>query len=248
MRFLLSFFLVGAATLHAESEINFSIQGRTYALTGGYAVISQKNGHAQIMIAARDANAKAQIAITAELAGPQLDQTIEVSTEYNPISAIIVNPHGIYSVVPQVSLARDDFMRYTVREEVNTGDMEDDPTDRLHERAAECRHGFTAACRKHLHDKGAKRQKIKVVYKKQPPTWVGKSRAERVKTGDGIIQEKKYRDTYFTLRLTPVMLANKVVSVSGSFGGVVLFNAGMNQGVRMPIQNGSFSLQVKYVP
>lgn len=231
----------------AEYSAEFTIGSKVYQLTGGYAVVTQKNGKAQLMIGVRDATAKAQFAITAELPNPTLDAVTELSTEFNLVSAIIVNPKGVYSVVPHVNLARDDFMTYTVKEELDTGELEDDPTDRPHERIRECREGFTHTCQKLAGQQRLKKRKVKVRYRKHRPTWVGKSRKERIDSGDGIHKDNKYKDTSFVLRLTPVIVDGKLTAVTGTFAGVVVYNEGLNPVQKTTIQNGKFSMQVQNV-
>lgn len=232
----------------AEYSAEFKIGGKLYQLSGGYAVLIQKGGKTQLMLAVRDATAKAQFAITAELPEGALASVTELSTELHPLTAVIVNTKGIYSVMPQVNLARDDFMTYTAKEEIDTGEMEDDPKDRPHERIHECRAGLTATCQKLAQEHRTRRKKFRVRYKKHKPTWIGKSRSERIQSGDGVHKDSKYEDTSFVLRITPVIVDGKLTAVNGTFAGVVVFNEGMNPAQKTAVQNGKFSMQVQNAP
>lgn len=246
MRILVGIFLAFCGpALMAEYSAEFKIGGKLYQLTGGYAVITQKNGKTQLMLAVKDGTAKAQFAVTAELPDGALGNTTELSTELHPLSAVIVNPKGIYSVIPHVNLARDDFMIYNAKEEIDTGELEDHPKDRPHERIHECRQGYTERCLKLAKEQRAKKKKIRVHYRKHGPTWVGKSRKERIDSGDGVHKDNKYKDTTFTLRLTPVIVDGKLTAVNGTFAGVVVYNEGLNPAQKATIQNGKFSMQVK---
>lgn len=245
MRTAIAIFLSAIfAAAYAEPGINFSVGGKQYRLKGGHAVVNKVKGRTQLILAVRDTTSKAQIAITAEIPDGALDKPLELTSELHLLSAVIVNTRGIYSIVPQVTLARDDFMRYVKKEEIQTGEMEDDPHDRPQDRIAECREGLTEHCHRLMHKHRRKKPKIKVRYSTHGPTWVNKSRSERIATGDGIMREEKYRDTSFILRLTPVVAGGKVTSITGSFAGIMTFNEGMNPAVKMPVQSGEIELQV----
>lgn len=229
----------------ADAGMGFTLSGRQYQLQGGQAVLNTVKGRTQLILAVRDIQSKAQIAITAEIpAGALNGAPLELSADLYPVSAVIVNAKGIYSVVPHVTLARDDFMQYTKKEEIVTDEAEDDPHDRPQDRLVECRREMNEHCMKLMQQHRLKRKKVRVKYSKHGPTWVGKSRAERIATGDGIMREEKFKDTSFILRLTPVMNGNKVTQFTGSFAGVMVYNEGMNPAIKLPVQNGTIDLQV----
>lgn len=238
-------FLFLLNTLWAEGNISFRIGSRDYQLSGAHGILAKRKGRTQIIIAAKDAQHKTQFALTAELpadlAGP-----VELTPDVAPLTAMIVNTQGMYSFIPQVTLARDDFMRYTKKEEIVTGELEDDPEDRPEERLDECRRGSLRECLQAVKAKRRRRPKIKVRYFRQGPTWVGKSREERILQGDGVAVEKKYSDTSLVVRIIPVLVNGKVTSLTGSFAGVVVYNAGMGAATRVPLQGGAFSVTVKH--
>jgi len=238
---------VFCATLWAEGNISFRIGQRDYQLTGAHAVLTKRAGKTQLIIAAKDTQQKAQFALAAELSG-ELAGPVELTPDTAPITATIVNARGIYSFVPHVTLARDDFMRYTKKEEIATGELEDDPEDKPEQRLEECRQGMTRDCQEAIKIKRRRRQKVKVRYTKHAPTWVGKSREERVTQGDGVAVEEKYRDTSLVVRLTPVLVNGKVTSLTGSFAGVVVYNEGLNSATKVPLQGGAFSVTVQGTP
>lgn len=235
--------------LAADPDISFSIGGKQYQLTGGHAVVTTKKGKTQLIVAVKDLTAKAMFAITAELPPRALESPQELTSEYNALSLVLMNQKGVYSLVPHTTLARDDFMRYHAKEEIITDEMEDDPDDHNTEKLQACgNHNHPELCRKITNEKRRKRHKIRVEYKKHAPTWVAKSRDERIKTGDGVMREEKYRDTLFILRLNPVIENGKLMRLNGTFGGVVLYNEGMTPAVKTPIQGGQFSVKVQNVP
>jgi hypothetical protein len=220
-RLFLSFSLL-SGFIYADAQIAFTVGGRVYELTGAQALLKQKDGKAKILIGAKDTTTKAMIAITAEIPTSSLDSEQILTTEFTPLSLVIVNARGIYNIAPSVTLARDSFMRYTKREEVDTGELEDDPEDRHHERADECR-------QKH----------------RDGPTWVGKTREERIASGDGVMREEKYRDTLLQLHLKPVKSNGRVIQFTGTFSGTVLFNEGMSNAVKVQVSGGTFDVPVQ---
>lgn len=231
-------------SLAADGSIAFDLAGRHYELTGAHGVLTKRNGKTQLIVAAKDTGQKVQFALTAELPG-ELTSPMELTAEITPLSTAIVNSRGIYSFVPHVTLSRDDFMRYTKKEEIATGELEDDPEDRPEERLEECRRGNVRECNQAVKEKRRRRPKIKVRYTKHAPTWIGKSRQERIEQGDGVAVEEKYRDTSLIVRIHPVLVNGKVVSLSGSFAGVVVYNEGLNAATKVPLQGGAFSVTVK---
>lgn len=229
----------------ADAGMGFTIHGRQYQLQGGQAVVNIVKGRTQLILAVRDVQSKAQIAITAEIpAGALTGAPLELTADLHPVSAVIVNVKGIYSLAPHVTLSRDDFMQYVKKEEIVTDEVEDDPHDRPQDRLAECRQNLNENCLKLMHAHRHKRKKVRVKYSKHAPTWVNKTRSERIASGDGIVREEKYKDTSFILRLTPVIHGGKVTQVTGSFAGVMVYNEGMNPAVKLPVQNGKIDLQV----
>lgn len=236
------FFALFSGYLYADAQIAFTVGGKVYELTGAQALLQQKDGKAKILIGAKDTTTRAMIAITAEIPSSSLDNEQILTTEFTPLSLVIVNTRGVYNIAPSVTLARDSFMRYTKREEVDTGELEDDPQDTLHERAEECRQKHRDSCEHHGR---RKRRKIRSVYRQHGPTWVGKTRAERIATGDGVMREEKYRDTTLQLQLKPVKSGGRVIQFTGTFSGTVLFNEGMNNAVNVQISNGVFNVPVQ---
>jgi hypothetical protein len=247
LRAVVFFCSVLCAALWAEGSISFRIGGRDYQLTGAHAVLTKRGGKTQLIIAAKDTQQKVQFALAAELAG-ELAGPVELTPDTAPITATIVNARGIYSFVPHVTLARDDFMRYTKKEEIATGELEDDPEDKPEQRLEECRQGMTRDCQEAIKIKRRRRQKVKVRYTKHAPTWIGKTREQRIAQGDGVAVEEKYRDTSLVIRITPVLVNGKVESLTGNFAGVVVYNEGLNSAIKVPLQAGAFSVTVKEAP
>jgi hypothetical protein len=228
-----------------EGGVSYQIAGKSYALSGAQAALVKRHGKLQLVIGVKDQAARSQLAITAELDANSLDAPVDLNSDFSAVSAVIVNTQGIYSVAPHVTLARDEFMRYTKKEEIETNETEADPDDRSFEDRKECGNGMTDACLRAKHAHGRRRKKVRVRYVQHGPTWVGKSRQQRIDTGDGIMREEKYRDTSFMVRLTPVHVNGKLVRLDGTFAGVLIYNEGMKPGTRIPLQNGQFSVRVE---
>lgn len=243
------FSILASAVSAGEGTFTYQLAGKNYTLNGGTAAIQQKNGKLRLVIGVKDQVARGQLAITAELPTATFTNALELNSELAAISAIFVNTQGIYSVAPHITLARDDFMRYTKKEEIETSETEEDPDDFSHRHLSECTNGASDACARVQQNHGKRRRKkIRVRYVKHAPTWVGKTRSERIASGDGIMKEEKYRDTSLVVRLTPVLLNGKVVRIDGTFAGVLIFNEGMKPGVRKTLQNGQFSVGVQSTP
>lgn len=86
----------------------------------------------------------------------------------------------------------------------------------------------------------------KTHYRSELPEWHRLSRAERVKRGAGIIRNGAFRDTLFTLRISPVITDGRVVSIAGSFAGRVLADIQRPNEILTLIQSGSFVVPVTY--
>jgi hypothetical protein len=259
LRICLLFFLGATAAVYADPNLSFRIGGRHYQLSGAQAVMTTKHGKLQLVIAARDTTKKSMFAITAELPQNAFDAVQEVSAEFHPVSLVIMNTKGVYSLAPHVTLARDDFIRYTKKEQFTTDQMEDDPDDRPENRIPDCQKNtinntaeqksanrFSDACERLRMQNRRKRKKVLARYTKHAPSWINKSRAERIASADGVMRENKYQDTMFVLRLTPVKAGGKLTGISGTFSGIVVYNQGMSPAVKTPLQNGSFSVQVAH--
>lgn len=237
------FFLVTAA-LNADGSVSFDVGGRAYRLAGAQGLLAKRAGRTQLVVAVKDTQQKTQFALTAELPG-DLEGPIELTSEIAPLTAVIVHARGVYSVVPHVTLSRDDFMRYTKKEEFVTGEMEEDPEDRPEERLDECRRGKSRDCQQAVRERRRRRPKVRMRYTQHAPTWLGKRREQRLAQGDGVVVEERYRDTAFTVRLHPIIVAGKVTGLSGNFAGVVVQNEGPGPAARLPLKHGAFSVTVK---
>lgn len=233
-----------------EGTITFTLDGKTYSLADAKTALIQKSDKTQLIIGVTDRNARVQFALTAELSSFTTPQ--QLSTEANSISLTVITTKGMYSVVPTVTLARDDFMQYVHRKEIETGEMEDDPNDQPEERDPRCRSEHntlqlqSAQRIAHEHCKQKRRKKVRVEYVQKPPTWINKTREERLRTGDGVMQEKQYADTYFQVNLTPTVVDGKITQLVGSFGGTVRFAEGQFKGRTVRLSAGTFTVPVTY--
>ncbi|MBV6494715.1 MAG: hypothetical protein LDLANPLL_02752 [Turneriella sp.] len=254
---LLAALLITTGAIYADGTLDFTLDGKAYSLTGAQTALVQKNNKLQLVIGKTDKTQRIQFALNIEL--PELKAPVTLTSENNAISLVVISTTGMYSVIPHTSLAHDDFMRYIRRKEVVTGEMEDDPTDKPEERIPECwpRHHHAPHietanrfnkdyCNKLIKRQRKQRRKVRVEFVEEAPTWVNKTREQRIATGDGIMREKQYENTLFQVNLVPTVVDGKITALTGSFGGVIRFVEGPNRAREVLLSNGSFIVPVTY--
>ena len=74
------------------------------------------------------------------------------------------------------------------------------------------------------------------------------SRRDRLNTGAGVIENGAFRDTHFTLQLTPNVVNGKVVSYQGSFSGSGRFAPQASNGEIRLLSGGEFHVRVEHAP
>ena len=88
---------------------------------------------------------------------------------------------------------------------------------------------------------------MKSEYHRVKPRWHEMSRADRLKHGEGVIQNNSFRNTFFALRLVPVLSQGQVVSYTGTFSGAGRFSNSISGGEIRPVERGEFHIKVENV-
>lgn len=233
IRFLLiTFAAFSGAWALAPGELSFTLGGKSYTTQNARAVIQTKGGKTRVMVAVKDISQRFMLVLTADLAPGDEGKPLQLTTDTAALGVTLRTAQGSLAVLPRLQLAKITDTTYSERVEVDTGELEDEP-------------GQQADHHKDGHHK-RKRRKIRTEYRRVKPRWHTMSRAERLSTGEGVIENAAFRDTFFSLRLIPVKVGEKVVSYEGSFAGVGRFSQSISGAESKPLQNGVFNVQVEY--
>jgi hypothetical protein len=217
-----------------EGELKFSIGGKQYVTTNAQGLVQIKKGKARIYIAVKDIESRFMLVLTADVPQGQETQQLNLNTADSSLTASLRTRNGTFAVMPQVQLAKvDQQISYVESTHVDTGELEDDTDDKADKHSGE-------RTRK-------KRKKIRSEYKRVKPRWHTMNSKERIKSGEGVIENNSFRDTYFALQLTPVLSQGKVVSYSGTFAGSGRFSNTVSGSEVRPIKNGVFRVRVENV-
>jgi hypothetical protein len=239
-RFVLTLLISSAgAWALGEGELRFDLAGKSYSTAKAKGAVFVKNGKSRIFIGVKDATNKFILTFTADIPNGDEVRPLNLTTEDSSLAVSLRTTQGSLAVLPQVQLAKNTDITYMERVDVISSEMEDDPDDRDYPGT----HGH-----KNGHYKKRQRRKVRSEYRRVKPRWVGKSKAERMRLGEGIIQNKSFRDTYFSLQLTPVLSQGKVVSYTGSFSGTGRFSRSISGAEIKPISNGVLNVGIEYAP
>lgn len=229
------FFAVGFNLAALPSgELRFQLGDRSYATTNALAAIEKKGANRRVTVAVKDIAQRFLFILTVDLpAGNEL-KPLELSTATDAVSLVLRTQQGSLAVLPQIQFAKPTDEMYSERVEVDTGELEDDPTVNTQRSSA--------------HDtvKKRRRHKKRVEYRRVKPRWHTMSREEKLQTGEGVIRNGSFANTSFRVRLVPVVSQGKVVSYEGSFGGVGRFSNSVSGAHLKSIQGGVFNVQVQY--
>jgi hypothetical protein len=218
-----------------QGELKFAIGGKQYQTSQAQGMVQPKKGKSRIMIAVKDATAHFMLVLTADVDSGQEKLPLFLNTADSSLTATLKTRQGALAVMPQVQLARvDPRIEYVEVTHVETSETEDDPEDHA-------THGNNGHHRR-------KRRKMRAEFKRVKPRWHTMDKKERLKTGEGIIENKAFRDTYFTLQLVPVLSQGKVVSYTGSFSGTGRYSGSIAGAEVRSISNGVFNVKVENVP
>ncbi len=217
-----------------EGELKFSIGGKQYATTNAQGLVQVKKGKARIYIAVKDIESRFMLVLTADVPQGQETQQLNLNTSDSELTASLRTRNGTFAVMPQVQLAKiDPQISYVESSHVETGELEDDPEDKADKHSG-----------KHTIKK---RKKMRSEYKRVKPRWHTMTHKERVKSGEGVIENNSFRETHFALQLTPVLSQGKVVSYTGTFAGSGRFSNTVSGSEVRPIKNGVFRVRVDNV-
>lgn len=217
-----------------QGELQFAVGGKQYHTTQAQGMVQPIKGKSRIMIAVKDATARFMLILTADVDSGQEKLPLFLNTADSSLTATLKTRQGALAVMPQVQLARvDPRIEYVEVTHVETGETEDDPEDHV-------RHSNQGHQRK-------KRKKLRAEYRRVKPRWHTMDKKERLKSGEGIIENHTFRDTYFTLQLVPVISGGKVVSYTGNFSGTGRYSGSVSGAEVRSISNGAFNVKVENV-
>ncbi len=237
MRLLLFTFLaVGGAFALPEGRLQFALGSKTYATQHATALLQKKGEKTRILIAVKDIEERFLLVLTADVAKGDEIKPLQLTTVDGSLALTLRTQQGTLAVLPATQLAKPTADTYCERVEVDTGQWED---------LAENGKGDDRNGERHLLKK---RRKIRAEYRRVKPRWQQMSREDRIRTGEGIIANRAFEDTYFTLTLTPLLQGDKVVSYQGSFSGTGRFSRSISGAEVKPIENGMFHVKVEYAP
>lgn len=225
---------VNAAFALAEGELHFTLGGRHYKTQNAVALLQQKREKVRVMIAVKDIEQRFLLVLTADLAKGDELKPLQLTTVDDALALTLRTPRGVLAVLPAIQLAKPTADLYSERLVVDSGQWEDDPEDRA------------AGERNQAGHWRKRRRKIRTEYRKVKPRWQNFTRDERLRTGEGVIANRAFQDTHFTLTLTPVIQSGKVSAYRGAFSGTGRFSRSVNAAEIKQIQDGAFNVRVEY--
>lgn len=216
----------------SEGELRFTVGNRTYVTQNAIAALQTKGDKTRVMIAVKDVEQRFMLTLTVDVPRGDEQRALRLSTEDSALALTLRTPQGALAVIPNVQLAKPTADTYAVQVTKETEEWEDDPT--VEDAAAKQR--------------GKKRRKVRTEYKRVRPAWHTMTPEQRRQSGEGVIANHAFDDTYFTLTLTPVIEAGKVVSYEGAFSGTARFSQSISGAEVVPVKNGAFKVRVQYAP
>lgn len=235
MRFLPLLILFSSALAAIEQgALKFSVAGKNYTTANAQGMVQAKNGKSRILIAVKDVEQRFMLMVTADVVAGQEKETLILNSEDSELTVSLRTRQGTLAIMPHTQLAKiDPQMAYIERRDVDTGQTEEDPDDTDREKNGQ-------RSRK-------RRAKMKSEYHRVKPRWHQMSRADRLKQGEGVIQNNSFRNTFFALKLVPVLSQGKVVAYSGTFSGAGRFSNSVSGSEIRPIERGEFHIKVENV-
>ncbi len=230
--------LLSGAWALGEGDLQFTLAGKTYKTQNAAALVTTKNGKSRVVIAVKDIGQRFLFMMTADVAQGREAQALSLSSSDADVAVTLRTQQGVFALLPQQQLAKETNLTYAERVEVVTGELEDD---------AESHADIDDRLNGRNHHK-RKRKKIRSEYRRIKPAWTRMSRADRLNSGAGVIENAAFRDTHFTLQLTPKIVNGKVVAYEGSFAGSGRFARGNGTGEIKALSGGSFHVRVEHAP
>lgn len=237
MRFFAVISFLSFSGIHAlnPGELQFTVGNKNFSTVNAQSAIMVKNGRVRILIAVKDSTAKFMLIITADVDSGDEKKPLILTTEDSTLSLTLRTLQGSLAILPHRQLARSADLTYTQRVDVQTDELEVEPHSLLKQTGDK-------------HQSLRQRKKVRVEYRKVRPAWQTMSKKDRLATGEGVIQNGAFRDTFFSLQLTPVISGGKVVSLAGGFAGNGRFSASVSGAELKPIRSGIFNVKVQYAP
>jgi hypothetical protein len=239
MRFAALMLLLGSSLFAlGEGELRFTLAGRNYSTQNAAALVQTKNGKSRIVIAVKDINQRFLLMVTADVAAGNETKPLHLTSADTDLAVMLRSSQGVFSLLPHQQLAKETNLTYVERVDIETGELEDET-----EAPAEIQDRLQGR-----HHARRKRKKIRSEYRRVKPDWTRMSRRDRLNTGVGVIENGAFRDTHFTLQLTPNVVNGKVVSYQGSFSGSGRFAQKSSSGEIRLLSGGEFHVRVEHAP
>ena len=235
MRLLLATTLFCSALFGVEQgELRFSVGGKTYTTSNAQGVLLLKAKKSRIHIAVKDVSQRFLFMVTADVEPGREKEPLFLTSEDTELSVSLRTSRGVLAILPEVQLAKvDPQLVYIERKDVETGETE------------EVVNGQSGD--KHSEQKRLNRRKIRSEYERKTPRWHQMSRSERLKSGSGVIRNEAFRNTFFAIRLVPILAAGKVIAYNGTFSGTGRFSNSIQGGEIRAIEGGEFHVKVENV-
>lgn len=233
---LLIFFAFQGVFALPAGELHFTLGGRTYATQHAVALVQKKGEKTRVLIAVKDIQQRFMLLLTADVNKGDEMKPLQLTTVDGTLALTLRTQQGILAVLPARQLAKPTADTFSERQEMETGQLEDDPD---HVNAHDLQRVWQAP---------KKRRKMRTEYRRVKPRWHQLSRDERLRTGEGVITNRAFQDTYFTLTLFPVIDGGKVTGYQGSFSGTGRFSRSISGGEIRQIHDGAFNVRVEYAP
>ena len=211
--------------------MQFTLNNSTFVANGAEGAIIDSNGKKRIFIAVKDRTAGVLLMITADVAKGDELLPLNLTTVSTELSVTLRTRSGVMTVLPQIQMVKDTQIRYNERIET-VSDAEENVEE------------IGSDGKKHV----VSRKKIKVEYRRAKPKWQTMTPNERLLVGEGVYENKAFKDTFFSVQLVPEVVNGKVVAYTGTFAGSGRFSSAMNTASVKNLQQGSFNVRVQYAP
>jgi len=222
------FLMISTLPAQGNGELTFKLGNHTFTTQSARAAIQKKGDKVRILIAVKDKQQRFVLIVGADVRPGDEKKPLVLTSEDSDVSVTLRTAQGSLAVLPHTQMARiDPNFNQTERVEVDTGETEDDPATQH------------ATVRQ-------KRHKIRMQYRQRKPHWHSLSLEERRRTGQGIIRNESFKETFFALQLTPVVANEKVVTYSGTFSGNGRFSRSIQGSELKSITLGQFTVEVTY--
>jgi len=238
---LLGFFVNYALGAVDEGTLSFSIGNRTYQTKAAVGAMQPLKDSTRIFVGVKDRDARFLFSFTVDIKKGSETETLTLTTYDHDLSVVFRSQHGAMAILPEVQLVKENPNEmYVERVEVDSGTMEEvddrvNPTfgNRIQSLEKSSRH--------------KRQKKIYAKYRLVKPRWHTMTKEQRIASGEGIIKNKKFENTFFAVTLKPVVAQGKIIAYEGSFSGIGRFAKNATGAEFTPIKNGEFFVKVENV-